>query len=100
MVDEARRPALAVDITAASAATAVTSPQTPERRVVTRLTRFLLCSPRGTKRAKASLGRMVDEARRPARAVELPAASAAARTRPVIPTGRASVAILAKALSA
>jgi hypothetical protein len=42
---------------------------------------------------------MVDEARRPALAVDITAASAAARTRPVIPTGRASVVILAKALS-
>jgi hypothetical protein len=42
---------------------------------------------------------MVDEASRPALAVDITAASAAASTRPVIPMGRASVAILAKALS-
>src|SRR5918995_3785194 len=42
---------------------------------------------------------MVEEARRPALEVDIAAASAAARTRPVIPTGKASLATRAKALS-
>src|SRR5215218_4124133 len=42
---------------------------------------------------------MVEEARRPALAVDITAASAAASTKPVTPAGRASVAIRAKALS-
>ena len=42
---------------------------------------------------------MVDEARRPALAVDITAASAAAKTRPVIPAGRASLAMWTQASS-